>query len=165
MRLRARRRPSVARSTRRTFRMSIDAEPGDLRSVLEARLVGRHRLVEVVGRGGDEVLVGPALLGDVSEPGVEQREVGSGIDRQMHHVVLAGFDFAGVDRHGSAGIDENDPRRRMRFAGNLRLLLVDRSAAQIRHPVVQEIVGLRFQGVRARPRRSYPRVRRPRSSC
>ena len=26
----------------------------------------------------------------------------------MHDIVLAGFNFAGVDRHGSAGIDDDD---------------------------------------------------------
>ena len=127
----------------------VDSEPCDLGGVFERRLVRRHRLVEVLGRRGDEVLVSPALLGKVSEPGVEQREIGSGIDRQMHDVVFACFDFAGVDGHGSAWVDENDPGRRMRFAREFRLLLVDRISAQIRNPVIEEIVGLRFERVGA----------------
>ena len=68
-------------------------------------------LVEVVGRGGDERLVGPALVGDVGEPGVEQREVGARVDREVQHVVLAGFDLAGIDRHGAPRIDDDDARR------------------------------------------------------
>ena len=51
------------------------------------------------------------LLGDVGQPGVEQREVGARVDREVHDVVLAGFDLAGVDRHGAARIDDDDPRR------------------------------------------------------
>ena len=60
--------------------------------------------------------VDPTLLGDVGEPGVEEREVGSGIDGQVQHPVLARFHLAGVDRHRAPWVDENDPRRRMRFA-------------------------------------------------
>ena len=89
----------------------IDGQAGDLRRLLEARLVGRHRLVEVLGRSGDEGLVGPALLVDVGQPGVEQGEVGARIDREMHHAVLAGLDLAGIDGHGTARIDDDDAAR------------------------------------------------------
>ena len=127
----------------------IDGQAGDLRCLLEAGLVGCHRLVEVVGRGGDEGLVGPALLGDVGEPGVEQREIGAGIDGKMHHVVLAGLDLAGIDRHGAARIDDDDAAAVDRLGAELGLLLVHRRAAQVRDPVVEEIVGLGLERVGA----------------
>ena len=73
-----------------------------MRRVVQAGLVGGLHLVEVGGRGVDEGLVGPALVGDVGQPGIEQREVGAGVDGKVHDVVLAGLDFAGIDRHGSA---------------------------------------------------------------
>ena len=127
----------------------IDREPGDFGGVFERRLVRRHRLVEVLCRGGDEVLVDPPLLGEIGEPGIEQREVGSGIDRQMHDVVFARLDFAGVDGDGAARIDEDDPRRRVRLAGEFSFLLIDRISAQIRNPVIEEIIGLGFERVGA----------------
>ena len=86
----------------------IDRQAGDPCRLFKARLVGGDRLVEVLGRGRDEGLVGPALVGDVGEPGVEQREIGAGVDREMHHAVFAGFDLAGVDRHRAARIDDDD---------------------------------------------------------
>ena len=52
----------------------------------------------------------PTLVGDVGEPCVEEREVGARIDGQVEHLVLAGFDLAGVDRHRAPRIDEDDPR-------------------------------------------------------
>ena len=125
----------------------IDAEAGDLCGILQARLVGRHCLVEVLGRSSDEVPVDPTFLGDVGEPCVEEREVGSRVDRQVQHLVLARFDLAGIHRYRSSRVDENDSRRRMRFAGKLRFLLVHRSAAQVRHPVVEEVIGLGFERV------------------
>ena len=96
------RRPAWAARSIRPIGDLIDREPGDLRRLLERRLVGGERLVEVLGRGGDEGLVGPALLGDVGQPGIEQREVGAGVDGEMHHAVLAGFDLAGIDGDGAA---------------------------------------------------------------
>ena len=56
-----------------------------------------------------KVLVDPALVGDVGEPGVEERQVRSRIDRKVHHAVLAGLDLAGVDRHRAPRVDEDDP--------------------------------------------------------
>ena len=53
-----------------------DREAGDLGGIGEARLVGGNHLVEVLGRGRDERLVDPALLGNVGQPRVEQRKVG-----------------------------------------------------------------------------------------
>ena len=50
----------------------------------------------------------PALVGDVGEDGVEQRQVGAGIDGQMKHVLLARLNLAGVDGHRSPRIDEDD---------------------------------------------------------
>ena len=70
--------------------------------------VQRLRDVALEGRGGDEVLVDPALVGDVGEKRVEQRQVGAGLDLQVQHVVLAGLDFAGIDRHRAARIDDDD---------------------------------------------------------
>ena len=129
--------------------MSAGGEPGDLGGVLDRSLVGGERLVEVVGRGGDEVLIDPALIGDVGEERVEQREVGAGIDREMQHAVLARLRLAGIDRDRAARIDDDDAALLVRLAGELLVLLVDRRAAKVRHPVVQEIVGLGLERVRA----------------
>ena len=86
----------------------VDGETGDPRRFFEARLVAGDRLVEVLGRCRDEGLVGPALVGDVGEPRVEQREIGAGIDRKVHDAILAGFDLAGVDGDRAARIDDDD---------------------------------------------------------
>ena len=67
----------------------------------------------------------------------------------MQHAVLAGLGFAGVDRDRAARIDDDDAALLVRLVRQLRLLLVDRGAAQVRHPVVQEIVGLRLERVGA----------------
>ena len=67
----------------------------------------------------------------------------------MHHVVLAGFDLAGVDRDGPSRIDDHDLSALDRLRAELGLLLVHRTAAQVRHPMVQEIVGLGFERVGA----------------
>ena len=56
----------------------VDRQPGDrappLRGVV---LLPATALSKSFGRGRDEGLVDPALLGDVGQPGVEQREVGA----------------------------------------------------------------------------------------
>ena len=127
----------------------IDSEAGEARRLFEARLVAGDRLVEVLGRGGDERLIGPALFGDVGEPSVEQRKIGAGIDREMHDAILAGFNLAGVHRHGAARIDDDDAALLDRLRAELGLLLVHRGPAQIRNPVIEEIIGLGFQRVGA----------------
>ena len=127
----------------------IDSEAGDARRVFEARLVAGKRLVEVLGRCGDERLVGPALVGDVGEPGVEQRKIGPGIDGKMHHAVLAGFDLAGIDRHRAARIDDDDAALLDRLRAELGFLLVHRGSAQIRNPVIEEVIGLGFERIGA----------------
>ena len=94
----------------------IDRQTRDLGCVLEAGLVGRLHLIEVRGRCVDEGLIDPTLLRDVGHPGIEQCEVSAGIDREMHHIVFAGLDFAGIDRDGAARIDDDDPRLLHRLA-------------------------------------------------
>ena len=94
-------------------------------------------------------LVDPALVGDVGEDRVEQREVGAGVDGEVEDVVLARLDLAGVDRHRPARIDDDDPRLGVRLAGELLVLLRERRAAEVRHPVVQEVVGLGLERVAA----------------
>ena len=64
------------------------------------------------------------FVGDVGEPGVEQREIGAGIDRKMHDAILAGFDLAGIDRHRAARIDDDDAALLDRLRAELGLLLV-----------------------------------------
>src|SRR5919106_1593953 len=54
-----------------------------LSGLLQRRPVGGERLVEVLGRGGNELPVRPTLLGDVGRQGVEQCEIRAGVDRQM----------------------------------------------------------------------------------
>ena len=127
----------------------VDGEAGDARRLFQAGLVGGDRLVEVLGRRRDERFVGPALFGDVSEPGIEQREVRARIDREVHHAILAGFHLAGVDRHGAAWIDDDDAALLDRFRAELGLLLVHRGAAQIRNPVIEEVIGLSFERIGA----------------
>ena len=80
-------------------------------------------LVEVLGRGGDERLVDPALVGDVGEERIEEREVGAGVDSEVQHVVLAGLDLAGIDRHGAPRIDDDDPGRLDAARGQLAFFL------------------------------------------
>ena len=46
----------------------LGGKAGDLGRLLERRLVRGERLVEVVGRCGDELLVDPALVGDLGQP-------------------------------------------------------------------------------------------------
>ena len=125
----------------------VDSQPGDLRRVLERGLVGGNRLVEILGGRVDEGLVDPALVGDLGQPGVEQHHVRAGVDGKVHDVFLASLGLGGVDRNRAARIDEDDACLRMRLVRKLRLLFVHRGAAQVRNPVVEEIVGLGFERV------------------
>ncbi len=67
----------------------------------------------------------------------------------MHDIFLAGLDFAGIDGNGAPWIDDHYLRARDRLGAELGFLLVHRAAAQIRHPMVQEIVGLGFERIGA----------------
>ena len=67
----------------------------------------------------------------------------------MQDVVLAGLDFACIDRDRAARVDDHDTRRRMRLVRQFRFLLGRRRAAQVRYPVVQEVVGLGLERVGA----------------
>ena len=129
------------------WRILIDGQACDLRCLLEARLIACRRLVEVISRGGNEGLVRQAFLIDVGEPGVEQGQVGARVDGKVHHAVLAGFDLTGIDGDGAARVDDDDARRGNRLGAELGSFLVHRGAAHIRHPMVQEIVGLGFERV------------------
>jgi hypothetical protein len=57
----------------------ICGKASDTRSLVETSFVGRARFVEILGRGIDKGLVGPALVPDVGQPGIEQRQVRAGI--------------------------------------------------------------------------------------
>ena len=84
------------------------------------------------------------------EQRVEQRQVGARLDRQVQHVLRARLGLAGGDGGCAARIDEDDARSRDRLAcAELGALLVQAGAAQVGHPVVQEIVCLRLQRVGA----------------
>ena len=94
------------------------------------------RVLELCGvtleRGlGDEVFVGPALLGDVRKDRVEQGEVGTGVDRKVQDIVFASFDLCRVDRNSSARVDEDDLR----------------TVPHPRNHVIEKQVGLRFERV------------------
>src|SRR4029453_10008166 len=65
----------------------------------------------------------------------------------MHDIVLAGFDFAGIDRHCSAGIDDDHLAALDRLRSELGLLFVKRTAGQIWHPWIREVIGLGFERV------------------
>ena len=90
------------------FANLVGRQAGDLRCIFQADLVGRLHLIEVGRRGIDEGFVDPALVRNVGRPRVEQREIRAGVDRQVHDIVFAGFDLAGIDRHGSTRIDNDD---------------------------------------------------------
>ena len=60
----------------------------------------------------------------------------------MHDAIFASLNLAGIDGHGTARIDDDDAPLLDRLGAELCLLLVHRGATQIRHPMVQEIVGL-----------------------
>ena len=63
---------------------------------------------------------------------------------------LPASDLAGIDRDGAARIDDDDAGSRSTARrANCCLLLVERRAAQVRHPVVEEVVGLGLERVGA----------------
>ena len=72
----------------------VDGQAGNFGRLFQAGLVGGNGIVEARGAGGQELLVRPALLGDVGQPGVEQGEIGAGVDREVQDVVLASLDLA-----------------------------------------------------------------------
>ena len=104
--------PSARRSSRAALTMSSARQAGDLAPPPRAsscwpRAPCRSRLVEAAMNS----LSTQPLLGDVGQQRVEQREVGAGVDREVQDVVLAGLGLAGVDGHGAARVDDDDPRR------------------------------------------------------
>ena len=127
----------------------IDGEAGELCGVFQAGLIGSHHVIEAACRSRDEFLVGPSLRDDIGHKRIEERQVGSRIYGEMQDIVLAGFDLAGIDGHGAPGIDDDDPGRGMGLTRELLLLLVERRASQVRNPVVEEVVGLGFERIRA----------------
>ena len=64
---------------------------------------------------------------------------------------MSGPDFrrASRNRRRAARIDEDDFGRRNRFGAEFRLLFIDAGAAQIGHPMVEEVVGLRLKRIGA----------------
>ena len=67
----------------------------------------------------------------------------------MHHAVFAGFNLAGIDRHRAARIDDDDAALLDRLRTELGFLLGHRGSAQIRNPVIEEVIGLGFERVGA----------------
>ena len=67
----------------------------------------------------------------------------------MEYIVLARLHFAGVDRHRSPGIDENDAGGGMRLIGHELLFLVERRSLKVRDPVVEKVIGLGFERIGA----------------
>jgi hypothetical protein len=65
----------------------------------------------------------------------------------VHHAVLASLNFAGIHSYGSTRINDDHSHRIVRLVSQLGLFLVERSATEVRDPVVQEIVGLSLQGI------------------
>ena len=65
----------------------------------------------------------------------------------MHYAIFTRFNLAGVDRHGATRINEDDPRCGVRLVRELVLLFVARSAAQVRDPVIEKVIGLRLERV------------------
>jgi hypothetical protein len=97
----------------------------------------------------DELLIDPALIGDVGEERVHEHQVGAGLHREMQHVVRSCLHLAGVDADGAARVDEDDSRGRVLLVGQFLILEPHRGAAQVRDPVVEEVVGLGLERVGA----------------
>ena len=128
---------------------ALGRQAGDARRLFHGGAVRVHRRVEA-GRGGlDEGAVHPAAVGDLGQQRVEQHQVGAGLDLQVQHVPRARLGFGGVHGHGAAWVHHDEATGRVRLAGQQLALFVQTGAAQVGHPVVQEVVGLRLQGVGA----------------
>jgi len=107
------------------FANLIGGETRDLRCVFQAEFVGGFHLIEIGRRSVNERLVDPALVRNVRHPRIEQGEIRAGVDRQMHDVLFAGFDLAGVDRHRPTRVDNDDPRALYWFGAELSLFLLE----------------------------------------
>ncbi len=127
----------------------LGPEAGDGGRVRERSLVRSQCFLEVVGRGGNERLVLPALGRDLRQQGIEQHHVGAGLDGEMQHLVLAGFCLTGGHRAGAPRIDNDHARSGVGLACELLLLLLQAGPAQVGDPVIEEIVGLGLVGVGA----------------
>ena len=67
----------------------------------------------------------------------------------MHHAVFAGFHLAGIDRHRAARVDDDDAALLDRLRAELGFLLGHRGSAQIRNPMIEEVIGMGFERVGA----------------
>jgi hypothetical protein len=67
----------------------------------------------------------------------------------MHHAILAGFDFAGIDGDGSPRVHNDNAALLDGLRSELGRLFVRGGAAQVGHPVIQEVVGLGFERIGA----------------
>ena len=124
-----------------------DGDAGD--RLVSSRLdaIGLERGLEAGRVLRDEILVVPALIDDVGEQPVVKGRVGARLDLEVEHVRLAGRTLGDGDREASSRIDENDAAPLGGFSREPLLLLAERAASQVRHPMCEEVVGLRFVGV------------------
>ncbi len=89
-----------------------DRNAGDPRCPPRATACWPRRPRRIPGVLRDELVVVPALLDDVGEERVEQRDVGAGLDVEVQDVVLAGDLLCDRYRRRAPRIDEDDPRLR-----------------------------------------------------
>ncbi len=123
-----------------------DRQAGDAAAFVERHAIGLDGGLEAFGVLGNEVLVDPALINDVSEHAVPQRAICARVDRQMQDLIL-GDAFTDGNRRRAARIDKNELASGHRLVGKHLFLLVERRALQIRQPVHEEVVGLVLVGV------------------
>lgn len=62
----------------------------------------------------------------------------------MQNAVLTGFGLAGIDRDGAPRVYENDAARLVQLAGKLLFLFAAGVSLEVRNPMIEEIIGLRF---------------------
>ena len=108
-----------------------------------------NSVVVIAGARSDETLVDPSLCRDLGKQCIEEREIGAGVNREMQDIVRSDFSRGSRNRRRAARINEDDFCRRDRFGAELGPLFVEAGAAQIGHPMVQEVVGLRLERIGA----------------
>ena len=132
--------------------------PGDgggLGDHLLERPVG-HQARALIGLEGlplgvraDETDVVPAPVANHARDRVQERDIAAGLDLQMQHPIGPARGFGGRDGHGAARIDDDHAPGLDRLGAEGGAFQVQALAAQVRHHVAEEIVGLGLVGIGA----------------